>query len=234
MKLNKVKYKDENWLREQYEDKRKTLKEIAKEVGVSHETIRTYLYDMGVKVRGQGTREILIDEKWLRKEYLIKKKSTYDLSREIGASRTTIYRRLCECGISRTKTQSQQTKEFRQKVSARNQNISLGEWESYVSFGPYCSKFNFRLKEYIRNLYGRRCIICGKSAFQDKRRLCIDHVDENKMQGCNNWEWRLALLCRSCHGKMSIKQNHLLLWLLLINNKKEEINLEMTQTNGAY
>ena len=81
------------------------------------------------------------------------------------------------------------------------------------------------MKEQIRNLYGRVCVVCGNSALQNKRRLDVDHVDENKMQGCDDWEWRLAPLCQKCHGSMNNKQNHLLFQLLLLHNKQEEINM---------
>lgn len=108
-------------------------------------------------------------------------------------------------------------------------------WQDGKSFEPYCILFDFKKKEEIRNKYGRVCIVCGKSTLQnvskDKTywfgRLDIDHVDENKMQGCNNWEWRLVPLCRVCHAKMQDRQTHLLLQLLLINNKLEQINLEV-------
>ena len=120
--------------------------------------------------------------------------------------------------------------EYRDRHSGKNH----WNWKDGASFEPYCLLFNNEKREEIRNKYGRVCIVCGRSTLQnmDKNgkwigRLDVDHVDENKMQGCDNWEWRLAPLCRSCHSKMYNRQLHLLLQLLLINNKLKQINLEV-------
>ena len=106
-------------------------------------------------------------------------------------------------------------------------------FKNWSSKKPYCENWTEDVREYIRNLYNRICVVCGKSMLQNISkngkwigRLDVDHTDENKMQGCDNWKWRLTPLCHSCHGKMQ-KQKfpwHLLLHLLLINNKKHQIN----------
>ena len=111
-------------------------------------------------------------------------------------------------------------------VSAYHQGCSLDEWDGYVSFEPYCEKFNYMKKEEIRNLYGRVCVVSGVSVLQNGRRLDVDHIDENKMQGCNGIPFRLIPLSRKVHGKMLNKQNHLLLELLLLGNNGAELNYE--------
>ena len=97
----------------------------------------------------------------------------------------------------------------------------------------YCYRFDEPTREHIRNLCNRTCTICGKSVFQYFKvgcktwaRLHVDHLDENKMQGCDDWEWRLTALCPSCHGKMKKRKipRHLLLQMLLLNNKKHQTN----------
>jgi len=122
--------------------------------------------------------------------------------------------------------------EYRNKLTGENHP----NFKNWASREPYCYNWTEKVREYIRNLYSRTCIICGKSTFQNISknrkwlgRLVIDHTDENKMQGCDDWEWRLAPLCQHCHGKMHNEQNHLLLQLLLINNKSEQINLVMEE-----
>jgi hypothetical protein len=108
-------------------------------------------------------------------------------------------------------------------------------WKGGVSFEPYCLAFNEERKEHIRNLGSRTCTICGKSTLQNigknrywLGRLDIDHLDENKMQGCGDWEWRLTPLCTSCHSRMRTNKKeiprHLLLQLLLLNNKRHQTN----------
>lgn len=98
-------------------------------------------------------------------------------------------------------------------------------WKGGVSFEPYCPRFNDKVKEKIRNEYSRTCVKCGKSALQDKQRLSVHHIDDNKNQGCNGNKWRLIVLCNSCHGEMANMEKHLLLFLLLLNNKRGELNM---------
>ena len=129
------------------------------------------------------------------------------------------------------------SEESRIKQSTSRIGKYIGEnhwnWQGGLSSEPYCSAFNFRLKEHIRNLYGRVCTICGRTTLQNVNkngkwtgRLAVDHLDENKMQGCDDWEWRLTALCTSCHGKMMKREipYHLLLHLLLLNNKGHQTN----------
>ena len=97
-------------------------------------------------------------------------------------------------------------------------------FKGWSSRKPYCQNWTEKVRRNIRDLCDRTCTICGKSTLQNKQRLSVDHLDENKMQGCDDWEWRLTALCHSCHSKMNKKENHLLLELLLLNNKGNEIN----------
>jgi hypothetical protein len=68
-----------------------------------------------------------------------------------------------------------------------------GKWKT-----PYCPKFNEKLKEEIRNSFGRRCFLCGAS--ENGKRLSVHHVDFNKGQGCGQ-RWSLIPLCVPCHTK---------------------------------
>lgn len=131
--------------------------------------------------------------------------------------------------------------DVRAKISAANSGENNPSWKGGISFLSYCPAFNDRVKEHIRNLCGRTCTVCGKSILQyfrmgsKKIRLHIDHLDENKMQGCDDWEWRLTALCPSCHSKMQ-KQGipqHLLLQLLLVNNKRHQTNFLFGSDNHS-
>lgn len=120
------------------------------------------------------------------------------------------------------------SEETREKFRGKN-NSNFNNWASRT---PYCHLFDENRKEYIRNLYNRICTVCGKSTLQniDKKgkwlgRLAVDHVDENKMQGCDDWEWRLAPLCHHCHCRMNKRESHFLLHFLLLSNKRYQINL---------
>lgn len=98
-------------------------------------------------------------------------------------------------------------------------------WKGGVSFDPYCPRFNDKVKNRVRNEFGRTCVKCGKSAFQDRQRLSVHHIDDNKNQGCDGNKWRLIVLCNSCHGEMANAERHLLLFLLLLSNKRAELNM---------
>ena len=97
-------------------------------------------------------------------------------------------------------------------------------WKGGISFLPYCPKFNESRKEKVRNQYSRTCIISGISALQNGTRLDVDHMDENKMQGCNGIPFRLIPLSHSIHSRMTKPQNHLLLQLLLYGNNGAQMN----------
>ena len=80
-------------------------------------------------------------------------------------------------------------------------------WNGGTSFGLYCSKFNKRKKEEIREQYNRKCYICGKDEKDNitktnkQLKLCIHHIDGDKEQGCNGKQWKLIPLCINCHAK---------------------------------
>lgn len=92
------------------------------------------------------------------------------------------------------------TLEELKKRSATRQGIPLEDWQGFVSFEPYCPRFNLRLKEAIRNRDNRVCVKCGKSEILNGERLSVHHIDGEKMQGCNGVSWYLCSLCRSCNS----------------------------------
>lgn len=104
------------------------------------------------------------------------------------------------------------SEETRLKISQANSGENNGMfgipseehpmWRGGSSFEPYCPKFNNELKEKIRNRDHRVCQACGTSELFLGERLCVHHVDLNKMQGCDGHKWYLISLCRNCHTKL--------------------------------
>lgn len=98
----------------------------------------------------------------------------------------------------------------------RSENIR-GEnspvWKGGLSFEPYCSKFNEKFKESIRDKFNRTCFLCqtteqeimelmrsqGKRAY----RLSIHHVNYNKDCLCDDSQCEFVPLCIHCHAKTS-------------------------------
>lgn len=96
----------------------------------------------------------------------------------------------------------------RPEVWAKHTRENNYGWKGGTSFLPYCPKFNHSRKEQVRNDYERVCANCGRSELVQSERLCVHHVDGDKMQGCKESEWFglggrwfLVPLCRSCHRK---------------------------------
>lgn len=78
-------------------------------------------------------------------------------------------------------------------------------WKGGKSFEPYCPAFTKQLKEDIRNVFRRRCFLCGLS--ENGKRLHVHHCDYNKGQGCGQ-RWSLIPLCQSCHSKTNFNRHY--------------------------
>ena len=70
---------------------------------------------------------------------------------------------------------------------------------------PYCSKFNEKLKEKIRNNHYRKCAMCG--GVEVYKKYSVHHIDYDKAQGCNGQDTLMIPLCPSCHGRTGGKRN---------------------------
>jgi hypothetical protein len=96
-------------------------------------------------------------------------------------------------------------------------------WRGGISFEPYCPKFTERLKEKIRETFGRKCYICAKTEKENIKHLSVHHCDYNKGQGCGQ-KWSLLPLCHKCHIKTNINRWY---WFNLLSNywaMNKEIN----------
>lgn len=105
----------------------------------------------------------------------------------------------------RKMSESAKVKEFseehRRKIGLAHKGKKNVNWKGGISFGPYCPKFNYKVKEEVRDNFGRFCFECGISEENLSQKLDVHHVDFNKEQGCNDHKWVLIPLCRSCHAK---------------------------------
>jgi hypothetical protein len=69
-------------------------------------------------------------------------------------------------------------------------------WRGGTSFEPYPKIFNQRLREDIRDFYGRVCLVCKVP--ENGKKLIVHHIDSNK---CNNEFVNLVSVCHQCHLK---------------------------------
>lgn len=105
-------------------------------------------------------------------------------------------------------------------------NELSSNWRGGLSFEPYCIKFNDDLKERVREFFDRKCYICGKNEFENDRKMCVHHVNYDKMICCNDIEPLFVPLCMSCHGKTNSKRNE---W-----EKFFEVSLSYLTNNKCY
>jgi len=125
--------------------------------------------------------------------------------------------------------------ETRIKMSCTKQGITAEEFDGFISFGKYCSRFNESLKERIREKYNRTCVLCPTTEQEhvDKwgEKLPVHHIDYNKQCGCDGNECRLVPLCKKCHGKTNSRRAY---WEQVIMMKVLEmfpdINFDSPQT----
>ena len=100
--------------------------------------------------------------------------------------------------------------EQRIAISCGHQGIEVGDFDGFISENLYCPKFNDKLKQQVRDKYnecdyfsGLHYTICNIMSNGKIRKLCIHHVDYNKMQGCDGHKWKLIPLSHSNHSKTS-------------------------------
>lgn len=96
------KYRDENWLREQYVEEWKTTREIAEECGCCKTTIRNWLNEHDIETGGierAASDQRLTDRNWLREQYVEEERSLGDIAEECGCHRNTVHRWIKRHGI---------------------------------------------------------------------------------------------------------------------------------------
>jgi hypothetical protein len=116
-----------------------------------------------------------------------------------------------ECKLCGEKFWAQPSKENTRfcSVDCANEWIQLSgimsleknpNWHGGVSFEPYTTEFNGKLKKKVRNRDGNRCRLCGSL-----KRLSIHHINYNKTD-CR-YE-NLITLCAKCNSKVNFNRKH--------------------------
>jgi transposase len=92
--MSDTRYRQEDWLREQYVDKGLSLREIADKCSVSSGTITRWVQKFGIETRNVGGREAdpqYRDEDWLYDEYVEKEQSMSAIADKCNTSASRIY-----------------------------------------------------------------------------------------------------------------------------------------------
>ncbi len=97
-------------------------------------------------------------------------------------------------------TKKRMSESQKKNEGRRNYGEANGSWKGGVSFLPYGSEFNKKLKAEIKFRDKNSCQICQVSGEEVQSPLAIHHRDENKQ---NNKPSNLITLCPSCHSKVT-------------------------------
>ena len=170
---------------------------IATSIGVDDSAIRTWLVDMGIAPRSRSESHLIGKQKpsaeYLDRLYTHERLAAREIAKVVGVSDATILAWLKEFEIPiRTTGESLEGK----YVGDKNPN-----WRGGTSFEPYCKKFNEAFKEKIRARYNRECFICGKSEYNNGKRLDVHHTNYKKRCMCEDVKCLFVPLCVKCHRK---------------------------------
>ena len=131
---------------------------------------------------------------------------TKEKCREVALRRKRVIvlenKRLCLCGCGMLCSTGRfylQGHSAKGKVGNNSRN-----WKGGLSFLPYCSKFNERLKESVRERDSRKCQICGKTEEENKKKLSVHHVHYDK----ENCYPDLLSTCIGCNNNMNSNRDY--------------------------
>jgi len=190
------KYRDEAWLREQYIEEERSIRDIADECGCSCATVSDWLRRHGIETRNGGDKPItqLRDEAWLREQYVKQERTSRDIADECGCSKSTVLRWLKKHGV--------EARSFGLKGEDNPQ------WNGGTQ--PYGSGWNKSKRRAVRERDGHTCQAPACSVTQDDHldrhdeKLHVHHLikarevdDPEERNAAEN----LVTLCRDCHQR---------------------------------
>lgn len=103
-------------------------------------------------------------------------------------------------------TGKKRTPEQCKAISNRLMRDKNPSWRGGISFEPYCPKFNEAFRERVREFFGRVCVECGTP--ENGRKMCVHHVNFNKMVCCDGTPPIFVPLCNSCHSKTNYDREY--------------------------
>ena len=207
-----------------YYDMCMTPNEIGNICGVHGDTVVYWLKKDGFKTRSQSETLLMGKHKPTKddmyKMYVVDNMSTHQIGTHVGVSHGTIRKWLVKYDID-----------------LRNGSEALmGKWVGELSpvwrggLTKYCHKFNESFRESIREEFGRKCFICGKSEEDNGQKLSVHHTNFDRNCMCGNVECRFVSLCKSCHGKTNYNRFYWysrILGKLLLESSADYVNLEL-------
>ena len=128
------KYRDEDWLREQYAVHELIAAEIANKCDCSERTVQRWLDRFDIETRPGGTLaerkaadERLTDPEWVRKQYISDKKSTREIAKKIDCSRSAVQNWINKHGIDTSDRRNEPILRLKDRQWLREQYVKKGK-----------------------------------------------------------------------------------------------------------
>lgn len=180
---------NENWLYTEYIINSKSIKQISNECNCSIDTARSRLIEFNISRR---------DTRFKKGRIQSKEQIEHNRQMHLGRKLSLKTKKLISIKARGRKIQGHpHTDEYKRSHSGPNH----WNWKGGTSFGKYCNKFTYIVREYVRNNFGRKCFICEKPEVLETRKLAVHHCDYNRSQGCKGFTWSLVPLCMKCHAR---------------------------------
>lgn len=208
---------DREWLYQKYWVEEKIIREIADEIGCSYSAVHYALKRTNVSRRSVSEAKSNPSEETKRK---IKENHA-----DFKGVNHPMYGKHCSEETKRKISKAHKgkdyiSKEVKQRLSAMYIGENNPNWRGGASFEPYCHKFNKVFKEYIRDKFGRKCFICGKTEKENGKKLNIHHVNYSKKCLCDeDTNCQFVPLCSKCHSKTNHNREY---WEREITTKLHE------------
>lgn len=150
-----LKYKDEEWLREQYVKKERSGQDIADECDVSLDVVQRFMQKFDIEARdpgGYAKDAVFKDPDWLRKQYWERELSLGEVAEEAGVeSDVTILREMEKHDIPRRDPEPGNSVELTSEVKAFLEGLLLGDGHLTVRKGGLSAQYEHSdsFKEYL-------------------------------------------------------------------------------------
>lgn len=192
---------DKEWLYNEYVIKKHSTRYISSKIGCTKVVILNRLKKYGIPIRtiseskyGRSRPDIRGNSNPMHREDVICK---FKGSNNSTLRNPETYKKVMErmCGD----LNPMKNPRNRRMVQLKYTGKGNPNWKGGLMFLPYCHKFNDEFKRRVRTFFNNECIICGKSSNDDRRELCVHHVDYNKQTCCDDSKPCFAALCQKCH-----------------------------------
>lgn len=116
-------YKNKSWLKEQYIDKDKSIKQISEECGCSKNTIARYKTRFGLRKKNfPESKKKYANKEWLENEYIVKNKMPIEIAEECSVNRGTIFEYINKFSLEKDKAKKSSS------YSKRIESISMEKY----------------------------------------------------------------------------------------------------------